>query len=238
MAAFLRADLHEYKGEYYDAIEWYERALSLNQGKDSRIERTYRPLIKCILRTFKPDFRKAEGYALDYLNLRQTVFSLMSLVRVYLRWKYHGEVAGREIPEDIDERLEDALDSLEHHPGGRSTWFEMLAEKAELTGDFESAVDFINKAMELASRSQLVKTGNLELANEVISELEAARNDPDFRGNWQGHLPRLADVYVRALRVANRPPALVNTFAPELPSSDIGRIVGRSKKDPDPFDFW
>lgn len=246
MAAFLRADLHEYKGEYYDAIEWYERALSLNQGRDSRIERTYRPLIKCILRTFKPDFRKAEGYALDYLNLRQTVFSLMSLVRVYLRWKYHGAAAGREIREDIDERLADALHSLERHPGGRSTWFEMQAEKAELADDFEGALEFIDKAMEIASRSQLkhkrwllmVKTGNLELANQVISELEAAKNDPDFRGNWQGHLPRLADVYVRALRSANRPPALVNTFAPELPSSDIGRIVGRSKRDPDPFDFW
>jgi len=36
MAAFLRADMHEYKREYYDAIHWYERALSLNKDKDRR----------------------------------------------------------------------------------------------------------------------------------------------------------------------------------------------------------
>jgi len=189
---------------------------------------------------------KAEGYGLNYLSLRQTVFSLMSLVRVYLRWKYRGEAAGREVPGDIDDRLAAALHDLENHPGGLSAWYEMKAEQAELNGDFKGAVVFIEKAIEVAPRSQLkykrwllmVGTRELEFANRVIEELGVAKNDPDFRGNWQGNLPRLVDVYVRALRSANRPHALVNTFAPELPSSEIGKIIGRSKKDADPFDFW
>ena len=58
MAAFLRADMYEYKREFYDAIDWYEKALTLNKDKHARIERTYRPLINCILRTARPDFRE------------------------------------------------------------------------------------------------------------------------------------------------------------------------------------
>lgn len=246
MAAFLRADMHEYKREFYDAIEWYEKALSLNKDKDTRIERTYRPLINCILRTSRPDFRKAERYSLDYLRLRRTVFSLMSQVRVYLRWKYLGPTAGREVPEDIDRLLSDALHELEQHPGGKGTWHEMLAEQAEFENDLKTAIGEIEKAIEIAPRIQLarkrwslmVKTGDIQLVNQVIDGLEAAKYDPVFRGNWQGNLKMWADIYVRALKAANRPTALVNTFAPELTSNEIGRIIRRSNRDIDSFDFW
>ena len=246
MAAFLRADMHEYKREFYDAIDWYEKALSLNRDKDTRIERTYRPLINCILRTSRPDFSKAEGYARDYLRLRRTVFSLMSLVRVYLRWKYRGPAAGREVPEDIDRLISDALYDLERDPGGRSTWYEMLAEQADFEKDFDGAVEFINKAIDLAPRVQLtqkrwllmVKTGNLHLVNQVIEELDAAKHDPSFRGNWQGNLPMWADIYARALKAANRPTTLVNAFATELTSKEIGQIIGRINRNVDPFAFW
>lgn len=246
MAAFLRADMHEYQREYYDAIEWYEKALTLNRDKDTRIERTYRPLINCILRTSRPDFGKAEGYAKDYLKLRRTIFSLMSLVRVYVRWKYRGPAAGREVPEDMDRLLSEALHELEIHPGGRSTWYEMRAEQAELEKDFQTAVGYIEKAIDLAPRIQLtqkrwllmVKTKDTQLVNQVIEELEAAKHDPELRGNWQGNLPMWTDIYVRALNAAKRPAALVNAFAPELTSGEIGKIIGRSKKNVDPSDFW
>lgn len=246
MAAFLRADMHEYKRNYPEAIEWYEKALTLNQDKDSRIERTYRPLINCILRTYKPDFRKAERYSKDYLRLTITVFSLMSLVRVYLRWKYRGPAAGRDVPEDIDRLLSDALQQLEQHPGGQGTWYEMLAEQAEFENDAKTAVTYIEKAIDIAPRIQLtqkrwllmVKAGDIQLVNQVIEELEAAKHDPEFRGNWQGNLPMWTEIYVRALKAANRPTALANTFAPELTSGEIGRIIGRSSREVDPSDFW
>lgn len=246
MAAFLRADMHEYKREFYDAIDWYEKALSLNKDKDSRIERTYRPLINCILRTSRPDFRKAEGYAKDYLRLRRTVFSLMSLVRVYLRWKYRGPAIGREVPENIDRLLSEALSDLERDPGGRATWYEMLAEQAEFENNLENAVEYIGKAIDLAPRIHLtqkrwllmVKTGDIQRVNQVIEELEAAKYDPEFRGNWQGNLRMWADIYVRALNAANRPNALVNSFAAGLTSKEIGQIIRRSRRDFDPSNFW
>jgi tetratricopeptide (TPR) repeat protein len=246
IAAFLRADMHEYKREFYDAIKWYESALNLNTGKDSRLERTYRPLINCILRTSKPDYQKAERYALDNKELKKTVFSLMSLVRVYLHWKFRAPAMGRDVPTNIDQLIRDSLYDLEIHPGSGSTYFEMRSEFAEFANDFDGAISLLDSAIALDPRIQLkskrwrlmVKSNNNLLAAQVIEELNGAKRNPDLLSNWQNQLPKLADIYVRALRASGQSQGKLNQFASELTSSEIAQIVGKSKKDFDRFDQW
>lgn len=238
IAAFLRADLHEYKREFPDAIKEYEMALDLNKGKDSRQERTYRPLIRCIIATHRPDFKKAEGYAIIYRDLRRTVFSLSSLARVYLHWKYRGEAAGRSVPDDIDNRLLRALEDLENDPGAASGYYEVRSEEAEFKGDFPQAISYMDQAVAADGRFQLrserwrlmVRSGRRDYAEQVLREMDVARNVQDLRSNWLLILSMLAETYVRALRVSGQPFARVNAFAPELSSDEIGRIIGQSNR--------
>lgn len=238
IAAFLRADLHEYKGEFYEASKEYERALELNKGKDSRLERTFRPLIRCILATSRPDFRNAERHALSYVKLRQTVFSLMARARVYLHWKYKEDNSDRPAPDDIDILFQDALAALERHPGVGSAHFEMLSEKAEFAGDFQGAIEYMNQAVAADPRFELrserwrlmIKANDKEIAQQVLREMDIARGDQELRTNWSIILPNLADIYARALRVSGQPTGKLNTFAPELSSDDIGRIISRSTR--------
>lgn len=235
MAAFLRGNLHEFKREYFDAIRQYETALDLNQGKDSRLEHTYRPLIACILRTPKPDFEKAEHYALAYVKLRRTVFSLMALTRVYLHWKYRRDAYDREVPEDIDRLYRDALDDLSNHPGVNSAHFEIRAEEAEFEDDFAGALQFMDEAVAADPRPQLrisrwslmARSGDASIADQVLKEMQEAKSDDDFKGNWAVYLLSLAETYGSALKAAGEPMGRLNQFAIGLQDAEIGRIVGR-----------
>lgn len=237
MAAFLRADLHEYKHEFWDAIEHYERALSLNKENSNRMERTYRPLIKCILNTTKPDFIKAEGYAIENLKLRRTVFSLMSLARVYLHWKHRGKSSGREVPDDIEDCYRNALSDLENHPGVTSAHFEIYAEEAKFTGDFKTALEHMDAAVEADGRFQL-RVARWQLMNEageniyseqVLNELDSAKGDENLAANWVLILPELTKIYIKALKTIGLPIPRVNTFASALTSDEIGAIIARAK---------
>lgn len=182
MAAFLRADVLEYQRKFAEAISEYKRSIELNKGKHSRLERTYRPLIRCILASKWPDFALAEHYAREWLRIRQTVFSLMALARIYLHWKHRGWTCRRSVPDDIDKLYVDALADLEDDPGVGSAHFELKAEEAEFTGDFNSALDYMEEAIKADPRFELrswrwrlmAKAGAPELANRVLNELDAA----------------------------------------------------------------
>lgn len=232
MASFLRADLFEYKGNFPQAVEEYKRSIQLNRGKDNRLERTYRPLVRCLLSLPYPDFVEAKNYAIEWLKLRQTVFSLKALPRVYLHWKYRGQSG---VPADIDRLYSNALADLERDPGVGSAHFELKAEEAEFSGDFGSALDYMEKAIEADPRFELrserwrlmAKSGVLELADRVIDELEAARNNPEYRDNWLPFLPVLAETYAIALKMVGRPYGVLNTFSPQLSSDEIGHIITR-----------
>ncbi len=236
MSAFLKADLLEYQRNFLGAIREYERSIRLNTGMDRRLERTYRPLIRCILATNQPDFRRAEQYAREWLDLRETVFSLMTLARVYLHWKYEGVRSGRDTPDNIDELYQEALRNLESQPGVGSGHFELKAEEAKYSRDFQEALGYMDRAIEADPRFELrserwrlmAKSGIQQLAEQAIEELEAARNDPDYRSNWIPFLPSLTETYALALK--NTGQSLgghVNAFAPELTSHEIGAIVTR-----------
>lgn len=244
MAAFLQADLHEYKYEFLEAIGEYERALKLNTGKDSRLERTYRPLIRCILGTSRPDFRKAERHAISYKKLRRTVFSLSSLARVYLNWKYRSDIDNRP-PEDIDKRLLEAFTDLENHPGVGSAYYELRSEEAEFAGDFPLAIDYMDQAVAADGRFQLlserwrlmIRSGDKSIAEQVLRELDQSRSIDELKNNWSLIVSGLAESYVRALRISGEPLARVNAFAPELSSSEIGRIIGQSNRRMNKFSY-
>jgi tetratricopeptide (TPR) repeat protein len=235
MSAFLRADLLEYQRKFAEAIPEYRRAVELNKGNARRLERTYRPLVRCILASPRPDFRLAERYARLGIELRETVFSLMALARVYLHWKYLGWTHGRDVPADIDERYGDALATLEREPRVGSAHFELKAEEAVFLGDFQDAIDYMDRAIETDPRFELrserwrlmARSRETMRADRVLNELDAARNNPEYRGNWLPFLPALAETYAIALRALQRPMGLLNTFAPELQSHELSDIVHR-----------
>ncbi len=238
MAAFLRADMWEHQRKFIEAVNEYKRALELNKGKGSRLERTYRPLIKCILASRSPDFQEAEKYAREWLRFRRTVFSLMALARVYLHWKYHKNSAGRNIPDNIDVLYSDALVELETDPGVGSAHFELKAEEAELSGDYDSALDYMDKAIAADPRFELrserwrlmAKSDSSSHVNQVLEELEVAKHNVEFQNNWIPFLPSLAETYAIALHSAEKGLGSLNTFAPELPGDEIGGIVARVRR--------
>ncbi|PTW62353.1 hypothetical protein C8N35_101395 [Breoghania corrubedonensis] len=239
IAAFLRADLLEYKRQFPEAIQKYEEALRLNSGKDRRREFIYRPLIRCILKSNNPDFERAARIAKDYVDLKRTVFSLFSLARVYLEWKYLGPKAKREVPTNIDDLYRDALCNLEDHTGAGAAPFELYAEEAKFSGDFDSALDHMNQAVRMApDRFQLrdarwrlmVETGRNDLSAMVVEELNNARNNQAYDAIWPSYIGSLAETYARALRQSGKSVALLNGFAPEMQGTgELGSIIARSR---------
>jgi hypothetical protein len=236
--AFLRADLWEHKRNFVNAISEYLHSIDLNKGKESRLERTYRPLVRCILASPRPDFKLAESFALDWIDLRRTVFSLKALARVYLQWKYRGETNARDVPANIDKLYQNAIDDLQSDPGVGSAHFELKAEEAEFSGDFRGALDYMNKAIEADPRFELrserwrlmAKWGSQEVADRVLKELDEARNNHEYHANWLPFLPMLAETYAIALAAAGRQRGMINTFAPELSGDEIGAIISRAKR--------
>ena len=212
--------------------------MELNKDKPNRLERTYRPLILCIISSPRPDFGRAEAYAKKWLEIKQTVFSLSSLPRVYLNWKHRDAFGLRKAPADIDTRLDNALQQLEKDPGVGSAIFELRAEEAELTGDYDQAVIYMDSAIAVHPRFELrterwrflAKSNRPELATKAIAELELAKNNIEYRSNWIPFLPNLAETYVMALIVLSRSLNGVNRFANDLPSDEIGIIISRVKK--------
>jgi tetratricopeptide (TPR) repeat protein len=240
MAAFLRADLLEHKRQFAEAIAEYKNSLELNKGNESRLERTYRPLVRCILASPRPDFALAERYAKKWLELRVTIFSLMAVARVYLHWKYHGVFHGREVPRDIDSLYLAALRQLENDPGVGGSHFELKAEEASFSGDFDGAVAYMDEAIQVNPRFELrstrwrlmARSGVTDLMQRSLTELVAAKNNADFKSNWHPFLPALAETYARSLKGLGRPLGEVNAFATELANDEIGGIVARIKRSP------
>jgi tetratricopeptide (TPR) repeat protein len=235
IAAFLRGYLFERQRNFISAISEYKFAIELNTGKERRLELTYRPLIRCILASPRPDFELAERYAISWLRLRKTVFSLMAIARIYLHWKYLGIKFQRNVPESIDKHYGEALAALERHPGVGSAHFELKAEEAEISGDFNSAIDYMDKAVQADPRFELrcerwrlmAKSPKLGVADRALIELNTARNNIEYQSNWLPFLPTLAETYAIALKATGRALGGLNTFAPELQGDEIGAIVNR-----------
>jgi len=120
VAAFVEAFQEENKGHYVSAVRFYQEALkgALLSNQDRRLERIYRPLINCILKSPRPDFQLAEKYAVKNVNLRKTLFSLTILARLYLDWQYSKPQPNVEERDRIRALYEDALEDLRTDAGG------------------------------------------------------------------------------------------------------------------------
>ena len=136
----------ESENKFPQAADEYEKALEAAGGNNNRKERIYRALISCILNSHRPDFARAEKHALKYINIKESIFSMMSVARIYLRWWYRGEDAGRDVPADVWDGYIDWLDRLERHPGVGSAFAEMKVEEEEFEGNFPAALVWMDKA--------------------------------------------------------------------------------------------
>ncbi|MBX9659101.1 MAG: toll/interleukin-1 receptor domain-containing protein [Nitrospiraceae bacterium] len=236
IGSFLEAFNLEVQHHFLEATNKYEEALGLNQGMGNRLERIYRPLIKCILLTKIPDFRLAEGYALDWAKVRQTVFTKHALCRVYLLWMHSGATLRNPAPADLNKRYEDALSDLQAHPGGMGTYHEVLAEHAELKGQPNVAVAELEKAIAIDGRFELrlkrlqIMARDREMSANALSELEEMKSESKQTAFRDAHLKGLVEIFVTAMSNGSYSAQRLNKFAAPLSSREIGVIVNRVKR--------
>lgn len=236
IASYLEAFNLDVQHKYSEAKDKYEEALELNQGKANRLERIYRPLIKCILATRFPDFRLAESYAKDWAKMRQTVFTKHALCRIYLLWINSSPTQRNPIPTDLKKRYDDAISELEAHPGGLGAYHELLAEAAELRGELKIAAAELEKAIITDNRFGLrmkrwkVMANDKNMSSIAISELEAMKADAKQTALREGHLKDLIEIFVIAMSNGIYSAQRLNKFAAPLASREIGPIVARARR--------
>lgn len=236
IASYLEAFRLEVQHRYFEAKGKYEEALRLNQGMGNRMERIYRPLIKCILLTKFPDFKLAEGYARDWAKVRQTVFTKFALCRIYLQWIHKGPTLRDPTPPDLAERYDTALSELESHPGGMGAYHEVLAEHAELKGMPDIAVRELEKALAIDDRFELklkrwqIMARDKGMSQTVLTELEEVKADPRQVALREAHMNTLVEVFVTAMLNGHYSATRLNRFAVSMASRDIGAIVSRVRR--------
>lgn len=233
IASYLEAFSLENQQRFLEAKEKYEEALELNQGKTNRLERIYRPLIKCILATRHPDFRLCESYALDWANVRETVFTKLALCRVYLHWIYRGTMP---VTQSLKQRYEDALKGLNAHPGGLGAYHEIRSEEAEFRGDIPTAVAELEKAISIDNRFETrlkrwqLMSRNKNMSDSALLELEQMKSDSKHVAFIDTHLKRLVEIFVIAMLNGNYSSQRLNRFATPLQTREIGAIITRAKR--------
>ena len=236
IASYLEAFRLEIQQRYLDAKNKYEEALRLNQGMGNRLERIYRPLIKCILLTKFPDFRLAERYALDWAKLRQTVFTKHALCRIYLTWMHKGPMMRDPAPADLNARYDRTLSDLEAHPGGTGAYHEVLSEQAELRGALGIAVAELEKAFAIDDRFELrlkrwqIMARDKGMSPTALSELEDLKADGRQAPFRDTHLKALVEIFVTAMSNGLYSAQRLNRFAVPLESRAIGEIVNRVRR--------
>lgn len=205
----------------------------MNWGKGNRLERIYRPLIKCILLMKFPDFRLALGYAQDWATVRQTVFTKHALCRIYLLWIHKGPTLRKPVPADLVLRYKEALSDLQTHPGGTGAYHEVLAEDAELRGALDTAVAELEQAISIDGRFELrlkrwqIMAHDKHMSQNALYELEELKADAKQASLRDTHLQKLVEIFVTAMLNGIYSAQRLNKFAAPLASREIARIVSR-----------
>lgn len=236
IAPYLEAFSFENDRKYLEAKGKYEEALRLNEGKGNRLERIYRPLIKCILLTKRPDFLLARDYAIAWGKVKQTVFTKHSLCRVYLLWLHQDRSSMRGVPHDLRKQYDDALLDLFEHPGAMGAYHEVLAEAKELDGKLSEAVQQLETAIGFDDRFEVrlkrwqIMSKDKDMAGRALNELEALKSDPVKATLRETHLKSLVEIFVTAMDNDHYSPQRLNKFASSLPGREIAAIVSRLKR--------
>ncbi|WP_156169925.1 toll/interleukin-1 receptor domain-containing protein [Aurantiacibacter luteus] len=239
LAIYLEAFKLETQRHYIQAAKKYEDALTAAAGKSDRQQRILRALVYCILNTPHPDYVKAEKYAKQSVRLKETVFSLMALARVYLEWYYRPR--GSSVPRSVREQYDLILDKLRDERIGGSAYHEVRAQELEYLNRYPEAIAELDFALRVDSRFELrtdrwmmmARSRDKAIAVQVIDELEAASRDPRYVGTWGAHLRRLTEIYAKALSVLGRLNAnRLAQFAPSLEGHVIASTVSRARTDP------
>jgi hypothetical protein len=236
LASYLEAFKLETEHNYFEAKKKYEDALRLNQDKDSRLERIYRPLIKCILLTKYPDYALAEKYALAWGRLRQTVFSKFATCRIYLHWIHKGGDEPRQVRDILQEKYANAVEDLRRHPGAMGAYHEVLSESAELLGSTAEAVSELQEAISIDDRFELrlrrwqIMARDSKFASIALVELEDLKADAKQAMFKETHLKELVTIFATAMLHGVYSAQRLNKFAAPLSSRDIGAIVARVRR--------
>jgi hypothetical protein len=231
LATFLRAYQFDHDDDYYHAKQEYELALNQNTGRDARLEHIYRPLIRCILKLPPIDYVNAERHAKASMRVKETVFSKTALAKVYLQWGYSDAIQ----PDDLENRYNDAMESLRIHPGGKTDYLELLADRAVLDQNFTEAVARIDETLQTPdSRFELRlklwqilgKSRDPAMARRAVDEIESAKRQNTYRNYWDQFLEGTVEAYMRALRVCgNYNQSKLSQLAPNLSGHQIAKIV-------------
>lgn len=233
---FISAFKLEQENKFIEAANEYEKALESAGTNNYRKEKIYRPLISCILNSPRPDFARAETHALRFVAIKESIFSMMSLARIYLRWWYRGAEAGRDVPDDVWDGYLEWLGRLERDPGVGSAFAEMKAEEEEFKSDFPAALVWMESALLAERRFELrlerwklmSRSGDATMAKQAVGELEAARTMPEFASNWPAYLSGLTEAYAWAMKVAGSfSQQRLGQFASSLEGKELARIVNK-----------
>lgn len=237
IASYLRAFQFEQNEDYYRAKGEYEHALALNEGQVARLERIYRPLIKCILKLRPPDYASAERNAKAWRAIKESVQSKLALAQVYLNWGY-SDVAQ---PADLESRYIDARESLRTDPGVGTRHFELMAEEAEFGRNYPEAVEWMDKALNTHDprfelRLELWQilgwSGNQELSRRAVNEIEQAKRNQTYKAHWDQFLVGIVEAYMRALRACGQyNQHKLDQLAPSLSGKKIAAIVSRVNRE-------
>ncbi len=235
ISSYLEAFSLENQQRFSEAKDKYEEALRLNKGMGNRLERIYRPLIKCILLTRLPDFRLAESHALKWAEVRQTVFTKYALCRIYLLWIHMSPMLRNPVPADLTKRYEDALIELQVYPGGTGAYHEVLAEHAEQRGALKDAVAELETAIAVDGRFELrlkrwqIMARDSRMSTNALFELEEMKADGKQVAFRDTHLKGLVEIFVTAMLNSIYSTQRLNRFAAPLKAREIGTIVSRTK---------
>lgn len=184
LVEYLDAFEYELDRRYFEAMAHYEKALLVAKGQGSAVRereaRILRPLINCILRTPRPNFARAEELAARAVEISRSVFSLHNHARVLLNRSYRDVYLDGPGKDAAWGRYLDALEAVERWPYSGSVFAELRAEEDQFTGDWDSAVAWMDEAIKIDPRFEnrlrrwkiMVRSKRVSLAESVLQELD------------------------------------------------------------------
>ncbi len=233
---YLRGFEAEMSKHFLDAIGHYSDALRAAQAHGSRDweARILRPLINCILRMPRPDFKRGEQLAYRAVEINRTVFSLLNHAKVLVNRCYRDPNLDDTGKDQVWERYLVALEALENHPGSASACAEVRADEAELTDEWDAAVQWMNQAIDADPRFEnrlrrwkiMIRSKSTAYCREAIDEIQRVFVDSKFKADVTLFKVPLVEALAMAQKVLGHPGNYsVDQYGQGLGSTTKARII-------------